>query len=369
MSTTVMETENRRSNSVPNLIFTNHVGHELDRVVEELNPVSVFVLVDDNTATYVLPRLQARSSVLGNAGVITVKAGELNKNLDTLASIWKQLGDGNATRRSLLVNVGGGVVTDMGAFAAATFKRGIPFVNIPTTLLGAVDASVGGKTGINFNSLKNEVGIIRQADAVIISTTFLSTLAPEELLSGYAEMIKHGFISSEEMIGRLLGYDIMHYEPEPLLAMLRKNVEVKKNIVVQDLNDHGIRKSLNLGHTAAHAFEALALRRGKPVAHGYAVAFGLVVSLVLSRMILHFPADELYRYAGYVADTYGAFSITCDDYPSLLGFMHHDKKNLTADAISCVLLRDYGRVEVDVEVSDRDMTAALDIYRDLLHLP
>lgn len=361
--------ETRVSIPAPNLLFTNHVEQELDAIVDSMKPASVFVLVDSNTASFVLPRLQAQSKAIAAAKIIQTPAGEKHKNLDTLSNIWKQLGDSDATRKSLLINVGGGVITDIGAFAAATFKRGIPFINIPTTLLGAVDASVGGKTGINFNSLKNEIGVIRQADLVIISTTFFRTLTSQELLSGYAEMIKHGFITSKEMTNRLLAYDITRYEPEQLLNLLRESVNVKRKIVEQDLNDHGVRKALNLGHTAAHAFESLALQRGSMISHGYAVAFGLVVSLVLSRMKFDFPSDDLQRYAKYVADNYGAFSISCDDYPTLLGFMHHDKKNTTTDSLSCSILSDYGHVELDTTVTDLEMTAALDIYRDLLHIP
>ena len=346
------------------IIFTNKVAEKLDSIVDRLAPASVFVLVDVNTASFVLPRLREQSRAVASATVITTHAGEPFKNLDTLASVWKQLGDSGATRRSVLINVGGGTVTDLGAFAAATFKRGISFINIPTTLLGAVDASVGGKTGINFNGLKNEIGVIRQADVVIISTTFFRTLTSQELLSGYAEMIKHGFITSREMTARLLRYDVTGYEPDSLLSLLRESIEVKRGVVARD-----IRRSLNFGHTAAHAFEALALRRTSPVPHGYAVAFGMVVALVLSHLKFGFPSDDLHRYADYVYRTYGAFEFSCDDYPELLGYMHHDKKNRTTAEISCALLADYGDVRVDTPVSDADMTAALDIYRDLLHLP
>lgn len=350
------------------LIFTNHVAQALDETVDRLAPTSLLILVDTQTASFVLPRLLAESHAAARAKVLKVPAGEAHKNLDSLASIWQQLSDAGANRGSLLVNVGGGVITDMGAFAAATFKRGIAFVNIPTTLLGAVDASVGGKTGINFNSLKNEVGTFARAETVIISTTFFNTLPPGQLLSGYAEMIKHALITSREMTDRLLRYDVTAYDPTVLLDMLRESVSVKSDIVEKDFAEQGLRKVLNFGHTAAHAFESLAMDRRAPLAHGYAVAFGMLVALVLSRMTLDFPSARLHSYASYVADHYGAFAFSCDDYPRLLHFMHRDKKN-RGDAISCVLLRDIGDPVIDCQVSDADMTAALDIYRDLLHLP
>lgn len=240
------------------IIFTNHVAQAVDEAVERMAPTSVFVIADVNTASFVLPRLQSESKAIGGAKVIMTKAGEMFKNIDTLAMIWKQLGDGGATGKSVVINLGGGVVTDMGAFAASTFKRGIPFINIPTTLLGAVDAAVGGKTGINFNSLKNEVGLFRQSELVVISTTFFRTLTSQELLAGYAEMIKHAVLTSKEMTDRLLGYDVTAYDPDSLLALLQESVAVKCSFVNRDMEDKGVRRALNFGHTVAHAFEALA---------------------------------------------------------------------------------------------------------------
>ncbi len=352
----------------PRLVFTNHVAQALDDAVAQIEPASVFVIVDVNTASFVLPRLQSESKALAGAKVIMTKAGEMFKNLDTLSYIWKQLGDNTATRRSVVVNLGGGVVTDMGAFAAATFKRGIPFINVPTTLMGAVDASVGGKTGINFNSLKNEVGAFVEPELVIISTTFFRTLTSQELLAGYAEMLKHAMLTSKEMTDRLLAYDITAYEPDALLQLLQNSVEVKCRFVEGDFTDKGMRRALNFGHTVAHAFEAMALARKSPLSHGYAVAFGMVAALVLSHMKFGFPSVELHRYASYVAEHYGAFDITCEDYPALFRSMGQDKKNDRPGELNCTLLKDYGDVAVNTPVTETDMSAALDIYRDLLHI-
>ena len=181
----------------------------------------------------------------------------------------------------------------MGSFAAATFKRGIRFINVPTTLLCAVDACVGGKTGINFNGLKNEIGMFRDADLAIISTLYFNTLTSQELLSGYAEMIKHALVSSMEQSSRILSYDVTSYNPDSLLALLEESVGVKQKYVVADHEDRGARRALNFGHTIGHAFESLALERKSPLAHGYAVAFGMVGALVLSRMKLGFPSEIL----------------------------------------------------------------------------
>lgn len=352
-----------------NLVFTNHVAATLDKAVESFNPSTVHVLVDVNTEAFVLPLLQAESKAVAAAKVIKVRAGEMFKNLDSLTSIWKQLGEGEANRKSLLINLGGGVVTDMGAFAAATFKRGIAFINVPTTLLCAVDASVGGKNGINFNGLKNEVGMFRDADLAIISTLYFNTLTSQELLSGYAEMLKHALVSSEELTKKMLSYNVTDYNPDSLLKLLEESVAVKQRYVEADHDDRGARRALNLGHTIGHAFESLALERKSPLAHGYAVAFGMVGSLVLSRMKLDFPSELLNQYVAYVRHHYGAFEISCDDYKRLLAFMHRDKKNDRPDRINFTLLKSPGEVEINVPVTDDDITAALDIYRDLLGLP
>lgn len=351
------------------LLFTNYVAAALDEAVDAINPSSIHILVDVNTEAFVLPLLQMESKAVAKAGVIRIKAGEMFKNLDSLTYIWKQLGDGNANRKSLLINLGGGVITDMGAFAAATFKRGIAFINIPTTLLCAVDACVGGKNGINFNGLKNEIGTFTDPELSIISTTYFRTLTSQELLSGYAEMLKHALISSAELTKKMLAYNVTDYNPDSLLHLLRESVAVKQTFVNTDPHDHADRRALNLGHTIGHAFESLALERKSPISHGYAVAFGTVAALVLSRMKLQFPFEILHSYVAYVRKYYGAFEISCEDYPRLLDFMHRDKKNDTTHSVNATLLVAPGEVKINVPVSDDDITSALDIYRDLLGLP
>lgn len=348
------------------LIFTNKVAETLDKTAEALNPKGVFVLVDFNTASFVLPRLKAESATVANAEIITIKAGDVNKNLDSLQTIWKRLTDGGCTRDSLLINLGGGVVTDIGAFAASTFKRGIKFINIPTTLLGAVDASVGGKTGINFNNLKNHIGLFSNADLVIISTTYFNTLNDEELRSGYAEMLKHALLTSKSELDSLIDRDVTETDPEELLVLLKKSVMVKKDVVDADPTEQGLRRRLNLGHTIGHALESLALQRKRPIPHGYAVAYGLIGAMVLSHIKLGFPSDTLHRVSKYIVKQYGIFDFTCDDYPTLLSFMAQDKKNKTAGEVNFTLLKEAGEPETDCVVADSDIRNALDIMRDLM---
>lgn len=350
-------------------VFTDAPAKVLNEIILDLHPSSVFVLADSNTRRIVLPRLVEESPEMASARIIGIPAGDDHKNLDSLASVWKKLSDGGATRKSLLVNVGGGVVTDLGGFAAATFKRGMRFVNVPTTLLGAVDAAVGGKTGINFHGLKNEIGAFREADAVVISTAFFCTLPSSEVLSGYAEMLKHGLLEGEKELAQLLNFDVAgKSDSSEMLDLLELSVGIKSEIVASDPTEKGKRKALNLGHTIGHALESLAMEKGQPVPHGYAVAWGLVGELVLSHLILRFPSTVLHSVSDYIKENYGAPDITCDDYPRLLALMAHDKKNVTPDAINFTLLRRPGEIEINHTATTDQIRTALDILRDLLGL-
>jgi 3-dehydroquinate synthase len=267
-----------------------------------------------------------------------------------------------ATRHSLMINLGGGMVTDLGGFAASTFKRGISFINIPTTLLSMVDASVGGKTGINFGGLKNEIGVFNNANCVILDTFFLQTLDEENILSGYAEMLKHGLISTEEHWSELMNFDIEKPDLKELGLLVAKSVQVKEHIVTEDPTEKGIRKALNLGHTVGHAFESLALQR-KPVLHGYAVAWGLICELYLSVVKTGFPVDKMRQMTRYIFERYGRMPITCDDYPTLLELMTHDKKN-TGSSINFTLLGGIGDIRINQTATKEEIEEALDFYRE-----
>ncbi len=348
------------------IIFSNEISKELQGILDSLEYNKIIVLTDVNTKQFVLPQLMSIPSI-ANAVHITMKSGDMNKNLDTLSSVWKQMCDAGASRHSILINIGGGVVTDLGGFAASTFKRGIRFINIPTTLLGAVDAAIGGKTGINFNGLKNEIGNFNEAMAVIVSTIFFATLPVEEIKSGYAEMIKHGLLSDKETLDNLLQYNFSSPDPDKLLLLLQQSIEVKRKIVKEDPHEHGIRRALNLGHTAGHAFESLAMKRMEPIPHGYAVAWGLVVELILSHMALKFNTDLLHKISHYIYSNYGAMQISCDDYPALLDYMRHDKKSDHGE-INFSLMKKPGEVEIDQILDADNVETALDIYRDIMHI-
>ena len=324
----------------------------------------VFVLTDVTTHELCLPVVADMAAISGAVHII-IPQGDVNKNLTSLSQVWSELSAGGATRHSLLINLGGGMVTDLGGFAAATFKRGIDFINIPTTLLAMVDASEGGKTGINFAGLKNEVGVFREPVKVILDTQFLRTLDHENILSGYAEMLKHGLLSHEGgMLDELLSFDLdADLDFAHLNDMVHRSVAVKRRIVKMDPTEHGKRKALNLGHTVGHALESFALKRGKPVLHGYAVAWGMIAELYLSAAYFEFPTELMRQVVHFINEHYGRFDFGCDDYETLFDYMRHDKKNV-GDNIKFTLLSAPGVIRINRTITREQIFEALDFLRD-----
>ncbi|MBQ7510586.1 MAG: 3-dehydroquinate synthase [Prevotella sp.] len=343
------------------VVISQQLEQVLSEAIAQCKPDLIFILTDETTRMLCLPAVSALACV-AQAQSITIAAGDTHKNLEAVSHVWSELQRMGATRHSLLINLGGGMVTDLGGFAASTFKRGIHFINIPTTLLAMVDASVGGKTGINFGGLKNEIGVFQNADCVILDTLFLQTLDEENILSGYAEMLKHGLISTEAHWAELMNFDIEHPDLDALGRLVAKSVQVKEHIVTEDPTEKGIRKALNLGHTIGHAFESLALKR-KPVLHGYAVAWGMVCELYLSSMKTGFPVDKMRQTVRFIMDHYGRMPVTCDDYPTLLELMTHDKKN-TGHDINFTLLGGIGDIRINQTATKQDIEEVLDFYRE-----
>ncbi|MCD8202446.1 MAG: 3-dehydroquinate synthase [Prevotella sp.] len=346
------------------IIISKCLKDEISTAIEECEHDRVFILVDETTEKDCLPIvLDLNIPYLNEAKVITIGASDNHKDLDSLSHVWKSLCDNGATRHSCLLNIGGGMVTDLGGFAASTFKRGINFINIPTTLLAMVDASVGGKTGINFNGLKNEIGVFNDAKTVIINTEFLKSLDRDNICSGYAEMIKHGLISNVEMWKELMVFDILNPDLSQLQDMVARSINVKEKVVEQDPHEKGIRKALNLGHTMGHAFESMSLHTDHPLLHGYAVAFGIVCELYLSCVKTNFPTDIMRQTISYIKNTYGSFLFTCDDYDTLISLMKHDKKN-TAGTINFTLLSGIGEIKINQTASKEELMEALDFLRE-----
>ncbi len=344
------------------VIISDDTEKELEAAVAECAPDRVFLLSDETTHGLCVPRVRDFPCLEG-AREIVIPQGDIHKNMESVTHVWTELQKGGATRRSLLVNVGGGMPTDLGGFAASCFKRGIKFINVPTTLLAMVDASVGGKTGVNFGLLKNEIGVFAEPRRVIISTAFLLTLDDENIRSGYAEMIKHGLISTDGILPELLSFDLGHPDLARLGNMLAASVAVKERIVEEDPREDGIRKALNVGHTAGHAMESWAMRHGKPVPHGYAVAYGMVAELYLSVVKKGFPTDRMRQVVAFIRENYGTLPITCGDYDELLELMTHDKKN-TAGEINFTLLEDVGKIAINQTACEREIREALDFFRE-----
>ena len=372
------------------IIISNDIEHDLATAVAESEHDRVFVLTDDTTHECCLPKVAALLAQY-DAVPITIAHGDQHKTLAALGDVWTALQQGGATRHSLLINLGGGMITDLGGFAAATFKRGINFINIPTTLLAMVDAAVGGKTGINFGGLKNEIGAFADARFVIINTSFLDTLDAENLCSGYAEMLKHALISDERMWAEHVNFDLSQPDLAELQRMVAESIAVKERIVAEDPHEHGIRKALNFGHTIGHALEEFALQqatpsggavvstaptnqttggaaispapKNRPLLHGYAVAFGLIGELYMSARKAGFPTERLHQTTRFIRENYAQTEFTCDDYPTLLNLMRHDKKNKSG-VINFTLLHNIGDIRINQTATDEEIREALDFIRE-----
>lgn len=344
------------------VIVSGNLERDLVNAIAECEHDKIFILTDQTTHDMCLPKLQNFLCLKG-AQSIVIKAGDTNKTLDSLAEVWTALSQGGATRHSLMINLGGGMVTDLGGFTASTFKRGIDFINIPTTLLAMVDASVGGKTGINFGGLKNEIGVFSDSKFVIINTQFLDTLDHDNICSGYAEMLKHGLISDNKHWAELVGFNLAQPDLAQLQRMVAESIKVKERIVTEDPHEHGIRKALNLGHTVGHALESFAMKHGRPVLHGYAVAYGMVCELYLSARKTDFPTDKMHQTVRFILDHYGRLPYTCDDYPELLELMRHDKKN-TSGIINFTLLGGIGDIRINQTATKEEIEEALDFLRE-----
>lgn len=344
------------------VVISGNLERDLVNAISECEHDRIFVLTDETTQQLCWPKIK-NFKALKNSTPIIIKATDTHKNLDTLSQVWQALSNGVATRHSLMINLGGGMVTDLGGFAASTFKRGIDFINIPTTLLAMVDASVGGKTGINFGGLKNEIGVFSDSRFVIINTQFLDTLDHDNICSGYAEMLKHGLISDERTWAELVTFDLDTPDLSQLQRMVAESIKVKERIVEADPQEHGIRKALNLGHTMGHAFESFAMRRGTPILHGYAVAYGLISELYMSARKTAFPTDRMHQTVRFIRENYGTFNITCDDYPTLIELMRHDKKN-TSGIINFTLLGNVGDIRINQTATEEEIKEALDFFRE-----
>ena len=343
-----------------------HSLTQLSSLLSDLPEGQLFVLTDSHTKVHCLP-LFAES--IGNFSyhLLTLEAGEVTKNLTSVQFVWDFLLKHHATREAVLVNLGGGMITDLGGFAAATYMRGIRFVNIPTTLLAMVDASSGGKTGFDYKGVKNAIGTFTPPLATLIHLDFLRTLPAEELLSGFAEMLKHALIASQEKwvnLLQLLQEELPHEQLVEALGstgVLQASIAIKEKVVAQDPHETGLRKILNFGHTVGHAIEAVALEGGQhQLPHGYCVLWGMVAEVYLSVVKLGCPREVLQQLTQIMLQYYGRPQCNCKQREQLIQRMYRDKKNSANRTPNFTLLRAVGEPEINQYVSEKDIDEALE---------
>ncbi len=342
-------------------IYFNHISNGLDEFISAGKYSRFFILTDEHTGKFCLPYLQERLKINNDFDLIEINAGEESKSIDFCVGIWKMLIDFGADRSSLLINLGGGVVTDLGGFAASTFKRGIDFIHIPTTLLSQVDASVGGKTGIDIDNIKNIIGTFTQPKAVFIEHSFLNTLPARQIKSGLAEMLKHGLIADAAYWNLLKNSDLENLSAE----LIRDSVIIKNKVVIADPTERGLRKILNFGHTIGHALESYSLDNDEnPLTHGEAVVAGMICETYLSHVKAGLPLNEMQEIIDFLLGYYGKYNVVDSSYPELTSIMKKDKKNQSGK-INCTLLSGIGESVIDNICTEEELCDSLKYYSSL----
>lgn len=339
--------------------FNEKAYLELANLIRHNNYSSIFILVDDNTLTHCYPRFMSLLDTNKTIEVIQIDAGEIHKNIETCVGVWNVLTELGADRKSLLITLGGGVITDLGGFVAATFKRGIDFINVPTTLLSMVDASVGGKTGIDLGVLKNQIGLFANPIMIVLDPEYLHTLSAREIRSGTAEIIKYGMTHDVKLFNEIKGNASLN-----IIDLIHRSIEIKNEVVLKDPKEQNIRKVLNWGHTIGHGVESYFLENPEKenLTHGEAIAIGIVCETFLSSKILDFPSDKLQEVKKAIITIYGKIDIKKEDFSSIIELMKHDKKNI-GGKINFVLLSDYENFELNCKVSNQLIKDSLNYYK------
>ena len=343
------------------IFYHDNGWKQLSDTIVEKSYSSVFVLVDQNTKSHCLSHFDQHFS--HPYTLLTMDAGEANKHIGTCEQLWSSLSEQGADRNSLLLNLGGGIVTDLGGFVACTYKRGIDFINIPTSLLAMVDASVGGKTGVDFQGLKNQIGIIREPAFVVIDDSFLTTLPSNEFRNGYAEMLKHGLIADADYFLDLATEQLD--VNSPISDHIRHSVEIKRKVVSEDPYEKGLRKILNYGHTLGHAIETHFLNHpaAQHLLHGEAIAIGMVMEAELSYRTTNLSIEERDQIKAVFSSIFDSIAFDDSDRSAIKALLKHDKKNESSE-IRFVLLKAIGSAVIDCLVSEEDIDAAFRFYDD-----
>lgn len=347
--------------------YTIYFGHDcydyLQKVLTRENYSSLFIIADTNTSQYCLPSFLSQVATELPIEIIEIEAGESNKNIETCTEVWYALTELAAERKSIVINLGGGVVTDLGGFAASTFKRGVDFINVPTSLLAMVDASVGGKTGVDLGNIKNQVGIINTPQAVLIDTAFLETLPQNEMRSGLAEMLKHGLIADKPYWKQFS--DLRGMTTDDLELLIYHSVNIKNSIVEQDPFEKNIRKSLNFGHTLGHAIESYFLDNAEreTLLHGEAIAAGMILEAYLSVEKGLLAAEEYNEIKHVILEIFGRIEFTSNDILDLMKLLVHDKKNVSGE-VQFVLLDGTGKTVINQTVENNLIIKAFEDYQN-----
>jgi 3-dehydroquinate synthase len=335
-------------------VYFDSKGYEtLAEMLKPSHYSKIFILVDENTSQYCLPHLLNNLATEIEIEIIELEVGEIHKNIATCTEVWGALSDLGGDRKSILINLGGGVISDLGGFVACTFKRGIDFINIPTTLLSMVDASIGGKNGVDLGNLKNQIGIIREPKAVIVDTQFLSTLPQNEMRSGLAEMLKHGLIFDKKY------WDNFKYlkslNTDNLNQLIHQSIQIKNTIVCEDLTENGIRKSLNFGHTLGHAIESYFLENDNKTSllHGEAIAVGMILESFISREKELLTNEEYQEIKYIINDIFERVEFSQIDIEKIIELLIFDKKN-EFGKVQFALLDGIGKIKINQE-SDNEL--------------
>lgn len=346
------------------VFYSEDAYAQLNHFIAESNYSLLFILVDSNTNNFCLARFLGRLHSDKITEIIEMDPGEENKNIETCTGIWNVLSELGADRKSIIINLGGGVVTDLGGFVAATFKRGIDFVNVPTTLLSMVDASVGGKTGVDLGNLKNQVGLIIQPEMILIDPSYLESLPAIEMRSGLAEILKHGLIADKKYWEKASELHKLSLDDlEPLIA---ESIAIKTRIVEKDPEEENLRKTLNFGHTLGHAIESyfLASSEKEKLLHGEAIAIGMIMALYASCKIICFSENELQETSKKIIEHFPKLVITASEFEEIIQLLKFDKKNSHGN-INFVLLKAIGEPEIDCTVPKDVLIEALNFYSNL----
>ncbi len=335
---------------------------QLNNFITDLKPTQLLILVDENTHEHCLPTLLGNLETEIPFEIIEIEAGEEMKTLETAAQLWEILTEFETDRKALMINLGGGVITDMGGFIASTYKRGIPFINIPTTLLGMCDASIGGKTGIDHQFLKNIIGTFAHPEQIFVFPEFLQTLPFEELRSGFAEMLKHGLITDESHWSDLIS--IKELTPQNIFPFIERSMQIKQNVVEQDFTEQNVRKTLNFGHTIGHALESLFLLKGKPIMHGEAVALGMICETRISFLQDLISEDTSNAIVSNIQKYYPHLDISEFSVEEIVNLMKNDKKN-SAGNINFSLITGIGSSIFNCSVSLENIKTSLLYYQNI----